>query len=1134
MKNSTHSKSIVREILSSKARFASILVIIFLGVAFYSGIKSSGPDMEATINEFYSNQKLMDSKIVSSLGLTKNDLMLLAEDESILEYEAAQSLDVNLTNKNSVVKFMSYNPRSISGINQLVIVEGRLPQKPGEIVLDEKALQFDKELKIGGLYNIESDEDTMEMFNRTAYEIVGFAKHPMYIDKDSRGSTTIGKGSIDYFAVVNESDIAMDVYTEVYVRFKNVEGVAPYSQAYKEKMEENNKHLKTLFSGRTKARIEEVKAEAKIEIDKGYKEIEDGEGELAKGEKDIAESKLELAKAHKDYEQGLLDYEKGIKDGEAQLAEGESQLVQGRNELTTQKQQFETGEKQLQEAKVQLDQAKEELLAEGIDPDNDLSTYQEQIKNLDRLINTYDELAKDIRNIAGQTSQGSAIPSEKIQYWKGMILDASLGLSELNGLIDQLAKAPTQIDLAINIARNIDVIKLGNEENRAQLQNVVEGIIQYHNGLTRYKEELKTFNDGKVQISQAERELDQAKSELEQGRRELEKGKIEGKVELEKARVQLEDAKIQLADGEKEIQDNKQKLVEAREEIENEKAKLNDLDSSKYYFFDRTDNPGYSTYGDSIQSLDNIASVFPVFFFLVAILICLTTMTRMVEEKRGEIGTLKALGYTNLEIAKKFVVYSALASIIGAILGILVGSSALPYIINSAYASMFDTPELKIHYYTSYIVQSMILSILCTVGASVFVLMEELRDHPSNLMRPKAPKLGKKIFLERITPLWRRLNFNQKVTFRNLFRYKQRMIMTVLGIAGCMAMLVTGFSLKKSNSESMDKQFTQMIQYDAMVVFDEDATAQEEQVYEETLEQLEGYESGLDIHQESITFKKEGMNKQTVMLYVPKEVEVLNNYMTLRDRKTQATYQLSNDGAIINEKLAKLLGVSKGDVITFQDSDANTYEVRVDAITENYYGHNLYLSPEYYEEVFNKAITYNAQLLKFNLEQNEDSVQSILMDTDKVINVTLVSALENSSMDSSLDIVMLVLIVSSGCLAFVVLYNLININVSERIRELSTIKVLGFFDNEVTMYIFRENIILTLLGILVGSVMGKVLFSFILMTAETDTMMMVPDIYMGSYIISGCMTLMFAFLVMLMMHIKLKHIDMIDALKSVE
>ena len=510
-------------------------------------------------------------------------------------------------------------------------------------------------------------------------------------------------------------------------------------------------------------------------------------------------------------------------------------------------------------------------------------------------------------------------------------------------------------------------------------------------------------------------------------------------------------------------------------------------------------------------------------------------MTRMVEENRIEIGTLKAIGYTDLEISRKFVVYAALASIAGCIVGILVGSILLPNVINIAYSSTFTLPQVKIKYYPSYIIQSLVASLVCTVGAALIVLKEELRDNPSNLMRSKAPKIGKKILLERITPLWSRLNFNQKVTFRNLFRYKQRMLMTILGVSGCMALLVTGMALEESNSSLTNIQFDKLINYDAIAIFKDKSTEKEDTQYNESLNGLKGYDSSLNIYQESVTFTKEGMSKQTATMYVPQNKEDLNNYILLNNRKSKEKYNLSDNGVIITEKLAKLLDVSVGDNIVLKDSDNNEHSVKVDHIVENYLGHYIYLSPKYYEEIFKSKPVYNAQLLKFNSKvDNQEKAAEKLMQNDKVVNVTLTSKIKSMSESADLGLVVIVIIIASGSLAFVVLYNLININVSERIREISTIKVLGFHDREVDMYIFRENIILTILGILTGTFMGKILYLFLISTAEMDNMMMIPTVSTTSYVISGLITMVFAILVMIMMHFKLKNINMIDALKSIE
>ena len=1135
MQDRAYNKSIKREILSSKARFASILAIIFLGVAFYSGIKSSGPDIKASVNEFYKSNNLMDSKIVSSLGLTKEDLKLLENNDKILDYYGSHSVDANLTNINSVVRFIEYNPKE--DMNLLEVVEGRLPENSGEIALDEKALEIDKNLKIGDKYTIECDKDTIKSFKKETYKIVGFVKSPMYIDKESRGTTSVGKGSVDYFAVLNHKDISMDVYTEIYITFKNLQNIDTYGDEYKEKMEENITYLENLYSKRQVERVEEIKSDAQKELDKAYKEVEDGERELLKGEEELKDGKEELKKGKAEYEDSLVKFNQGIKDGEGKLVSGEKQLKEAQKEIDDKLKEINLGQNQLQDAKYQLDKAKENFLSQNINPEKDTSKYEEQIKNLSTLQNTYDLLYKDINNTVNNTKEGDEIPSEKIQYWKSIISNKNLGLTDLQPLVNQLEQNPSNKTLAQSISKNIEVASNTVYENKSNLQILVSGIKEYQSGKVEYEKQLKTLNNGKKQLEKAQAKIDKSKKELEQGKIELEKSKKEGQVKLDDAKKEIELAEEEIVDGEKEIEKNKKKLQDAKEEIDDEQEKLNKMEEAKYYFFDRTDNFGYSGVGDAINSLDKIASVFPVFFFLVAIMICLTTMTRMVEENRTEIGTLKALGYSNLEISKKFVVYASLASISGSILGILVGSTSLPIIINFAYSSAYNLPKLIVKFYPSFIIQSIVLSILCTVGASLFVLNVDLRSNPSEMMRPKAPKVGKKILLERITPLWRRLNFNQKVTLRNIFRYKQRMIMTVLGIAGCMAMLVTGFNLQASNKATLNNQFKKLWNYEAMVVFDEDASKKDDEDYNEVLKSIKEYDSNINMRQESVTFNKENMNKQTAILYVPENIEDFGKFVLLNNRKSEEVYKISNDGVIITEKLANLLGASEGSTITMRDGDNNIYNIKVDHIVENYFSHFIYMSPSYYEKITKKKVVYNAQLLKLNSnDKNEEEISTKLINCDKVINVTLTSKTLNTSEEStaSLNIIMLVLIFASGCLAFVVLYNLNNINVSERIRELSTIKVLGFYDNEVTMYILRENVILTLLGIFVGSFMGKILYTFIIKTAELDTMMMMPNIYMTSYMYSALITVLFSLIVMIMMHLKLKKVNMIDALKSNE
>ena len=501
MRYRAYKKSITREILSSKARFASILVIILLGVAFYSGIKSSGPDMNKAVNELYKNQNLMDSKIVSTLGLSDKDLDLLKNNDKILDFYPTHTIDANLENINSVVRFMEYDKNN--NINKFIVVDGRLPLNSGEIALDEQALKNNKNLKVGDTYTIESYKDTMKYFKKKTFKIVGFVKSPMYMEKESRGTTTVGKGSIDYFAVVNKDDISMDAYTEIYVRFKNVEGLDAYSDEYKETMEINNKYLESLYSDRKIDRVKEIKSTAQEELDKIYAEIEENENKLLSAKKEIESGKEKLKKGKNQYEQGLKSYGEEIKSGELSISNGKQELVKAQEALDKQKENLNIGKEKLKEAKTLLDNTKQALLAQGIDPDQDIG---------------------DIEDSTG------------------------------------------------------DILPLIN---------------QYQQGKKQYEEQLESLNYGETQLQEGQKQLENAKLEIAKGEKELENEKIKGKLELDKAKNQLEVSQQNLDAGEVKIKENTKKILDAKEKIKKEQDKIDSIEG-KYYFFNRTDNIGYS------------------------------------------------------------------------------------------------------------------------------------------------------------------------------------------------------------------------------------------------------------------------------------------------------------------------------------------------------------------------------------------------------------------------------------------------------------------------------------------------------------------------------------------------------------
>lgn len=573
-------------------------------------------------------------------------------------------------------------------------------------------------------------------------------------------------------------------------------------------------------------------------------------------------------------------------------------------------------------------------------------------------------------------------------------------------------------------------------------------------------------------------------------------------------------------------------------EVAAAKQQLAELELPKIYVTDRNVSPGYTEYKDNADRLSAIASVFPVFFFLIAALVSLTTMTRMVEEHRLQIGTLKALGYGNRDIMAKFMVYGTLASLTASVVGLAVGFTLLPTIIYNAYSSLYNLPDIVKSFYPSYSILSVIVALICTTLTAWIASRVELRSNASVLMRPKAPKSGQRIILERVSFVWKRLNFVQKVTARNLFRYKQRMFMTVFGVAGCTALILTGFGLKDSIGSIAGEQFGTIMKYDALVALHDDVPAGSRDAYEQLITGESAITGTLNVAQETMTARASGVNDQDVNLFIPAAVDSLSEYVELRDRISGEGRKLTDEGAIVSEKLAKLYGLEPGGKLTVVNNKNETFKIQVAGITENYVMHYVYMTPAYYSSVFGKEPVFNTELLNYGVQDAawEDGLSEKLTASERVAAVSFSSSVGSAFDDTmkSMDVVTLVLIVSAAALAFVVLYNLTNINVSERIRELSTIKVLGFYDKEVTLYIYRENILLSVLGIVAGSGLGILLHSFVLRTAELDATMFAPIIKWPSYVYAALLTLLFSGIVMVFMHIKLKRIHMIEALKSVE
>lgn len=1140
---------IFQEILTSKARFISILLLILIGVSFFSGLNASGPDMLQTAKLYFENQKLMDIHIVSTMGLEEEDIEIIKQQEGIDTLEVGYSKDVITQKQDRLLRIFSYDAGNT--LNQFEVIDGKLPSKSGEIALLYSDMMTSI-YQIGDIVTFKPDsEDTdlSEQFHKTDYKVVGFVKSPLYISDKQLGSGTVGKGLLDGFGVISNKDFNLPVYTDAYLTLKSLRGLDSYSSQYKDIINEYEKQIESSFETRAITRLADIKEEAKETLEDAKKKVEEGKQELldgekkltdakekiedgkvklADGEKTLADAKQKLLDGEKEYEDNKALFDEQIADGKTQLDIGGNQLASGQSEINENRKKVEEGRKQIAKGLKEIEAKEAELTTQKVQ----LLAFLDQTKQVIQVPASF--IPTDQQNALIAAGDSISLGNDQTvgdlwrAYFAGQIGGETV-VSALEGILSQIEEgiktiATTKSELEIKQAELTSA--------KEQLDKAQE---QINNGNDTIIEKTREFEAAKAD---GEAKLAEAKQKIEDGWKEYE----EGVTKLEEEKQKLLDAEKEYEDGLAEYQEKKpdalQKIADAEKEIADGEKELNDLKAPTYYALSRSDNPGYDEYADNAKRLSALSLVFPAFFFAIAALVSLTTITRMIEEQRVQIGTLKAQGYTNFEISLKYYVYALGASSIGAILGLLGGFYVIPQIIVSAYRSMYDLPDKQFHSYLWIALVAVGISVLST-GISVWVVLrQELTGTPATLMRPKAPKVGKRIFLERITPIWNRLNFVQKVTMRNLFRYKQRMIMTIFGIAGCMGLMITGFGIGDSISLMSKLQYKDIVKYQAMVIFDEDASSEKKEEAKDVIAKLEGIEDSILIANQLYKVKKTGVNTQQVMVIAPYDTALFSSYVTLQKRGSTDVFEIPKEGAVITEKLSDLFQVKVGDILTLTDSDNQTFEVPVAKITENYAGHFIYLSPKTYADCLGEGeITFNGALLRYNQSPEwEEQLANRLNQYKGILaisyNTSMIGTFD-ATMDS-LNTVVLVIVIAAAVLAFVVLYNLTNINVSERIRELSTIKVLGFYDGEVTMYIYRENIILSLFGIFFGSFLGKLLHYFVLSTASLDNMMFSYVLKTSSYIYAGILTILFSSLVMWVMHNKLKHVDMIEALKSNE
>ncbi|MCI5590854.1 MAG: FtsX-like permease family protein [Coprococcus comes] len=1209
MKKNILRKDFIIEIKKTMGRFVSIFFIVALGVAFYSGIRASEPSMRITADQYFDDSELMDLKVMGTMGLTKADIKAIGKVSGIEAVEGGYSKDVlcPVGDNEKVVHMLSMQ----KNFNQVSVVEGRLPEKAVECLVDEDFLSY-TDLKVGDTVTFHSGdgEALTDSLVTDTYKIVGIGNSPLYISF-GRGSSTIGTGEISGFVVVDKASFDMDVYTEAYVKVSGAEEKTAFTDEYNNLSDAAKEAVSAIEEERCAVRKQEIVDEANEKLADSEKTVNEKSQELEDAKKELESGKSKAAEELEKAKQQLTDGEAKLADAKQQIADGETQLADAKAQLNDKQAQLDSAEAQYESGKAQLDQKEQELAAaeqtylsnyakympfitagkaqiaagrtqiadgkkqldEGLAPlkqlrdgldgiedgisqcDSGMAEVQKQLDGMDSdVYQEYVKIPEEDRNEEQQAyvnkwenlnAQFAGIQAQKTQLEtakSGLLTQAGFTTeADLDAQITSLTAQRDELDKKeAALLGQEQTLAAQEEELLSAGRQITDGKSQIAAARSQLDSTKSQITDGKAQILSAwallnekEDTLNASKAQLASGEQELADGRSKYEQAAKEAEEQITDGQAKITDGEKQLTDAKQQIADA-------KAEIKKIENPKWYVQTREDAlTEYQGYGDNADRMRSIGKVFPVLFFLVAALISLTTMTRMVEEQRVQIGTMKALGYGKAAIAGKYIGYALIATLGGSIFGVLIGEKILPFIIIYAYMILYKhLPAILVPYHMSYAFQASVIAVACTLIATIASCYKELAAEPAELMRPAAPKQGKRILLERIGIIWKHLNFTWKSTVRNLIRYKKRFFMTIFGIGGCMALMVVGFGLKDCIYEIVSLQYEKVQFYDAATYMSDDISEENRQQLHDYLDQNADIKETIEARMQK-TDVKSASGKKTLYLMVPSDNEKIEDFLSFHSRTNKdEVYSLKKDEVILTEKMASLLNVKVGDELTIEDEDKGDQTVTVGAICENYMSHYLYLSPEKYEELYGVPAEYNTIIYSAK-DGKDDQIEKIgtkLLSMDGVLNVSYTSSIEGrlDDMLRSLNLVIVVLIVSAGMLAFVVLYNLNNINITERQRELATLKVLGFYDGEVASYVYRENILLTIIGSVVGMVLGNLLHRYIILTVEVEEAMFGRQIHWQSYLYSFLFTVAFSLFVNWVMFYKLKKIDMVESLKSVE
>lgn len=1010
----------LKKIKKSIGRFLSIVCIVALGVGFFAGLRETAPDILTTLDNYYDSTNLMDFKIVSTKGLTDDDVSALKDLSLVDNVVASYSVDALVSGEAIRVHTLEKD------INQVKLLEGKMPTKENEVLAD--ATKY----KIGDTIVI--DKVSVDNLSNLEYKVVGLVNSSLYLGRE-KGIAQIGSGKLESFIFVLKDNFDSEVYTEIYLTTKGAKNDIVYQKDYQTKIDALEKDLYELKPIEETRRYEEILEQATKEIQKIEKEFLE---EKAKAESELKKTKIELDSNR----ETLKQEKKRLSDSNININNQEKQVLE-----------------ELKKAELKIIEGK--------------NKYQEALKS-------YNINEKDIPII----------------------------LNELNN----------QIETLVELLNSLDI----NDPNYED----------YQNNLNELKQQQVNLN----QLIETKEELEILSKNLEQEKSSLNNRIMAARNKINSAEVQLSESEQKLNQGYQEYNEGVKKLEletkEANKKITEAKDELSKIEKPVWYLSNRTDNNGYTSIWDDALKVDSIAKVFPIFFIFVVALMCFNTMNRMVEEERGEIGILASLGYNNFKIINGYLFYVFFSTVIGVTSGLLIGYTAIPTIVYSIYNANYILPKLII---TIKIIPFIIMVLIALILMALITIVscyKELKNAPALILRPKAPKAGKKVLFERITFLWKRLSFIGKVTARNMFRYKKRIIMTVLGIAGCSALLLTGFGLRDSINSLADLQYGNIIHYDSLFVFNNNYKSLDT----DTINKLknDGIEEFMPIYQEAFTFEAKNITHD-VSLMVLSEPNNLDRFLSLKS-KTKKENKFPTEGVIITEKMAKLLDIKVGDIIKIRNSKKELFVLPVSDIVENYTLHYIYMNSTVYEKIFEAEVNYNMLLANINKSVDKEKLANKWIETENIstINFTYDNIKTFDRMIKGLNKIVYLIIGASCMLAFVVLYNLTTINITERVREISTLKVLGFRDREVSSYVYRETLLLTIIGIAFGLLGGVLLHKYVMDVAETDNILFLHKIHFISYILSFIITIFFGIVVQIFTHFKLKKIDMIESLKSVE